>query len=265
MNEPTLLSPDAVAANLMAAPSEPAAPVPVSEKQIPITPDGKIDKGGKIFDPARHKSNSDGTPFLNRHGRFMPIGGRKKLGAAETTAPLVDDPAAPLNQPEPPVWSEAARAAAAAPSPEAQAAAGKTAGPAAALTEDQSDDAAEVLTQTLYFTVGVLIGSTEAATPEKSEHVNFCKAASAWIRTTGWKGTALTCFVLRVCAYLLRVARKPEAAETIQKWMRAFKEKKAHPVAAEPVKSNPEQKAEPAKAALITYPGSGFGERSAVG
>lgn len=280
MNEPTLLSPDAVAAGLMAAPAESPKPTPppVSEKPIPITPDGRIDKGGKIFDPGHHKANPDGTPFLNKHGRFMPIGGRKKLGAAanvrpenappqrepvraETSAPMVDAPAAPA--PTPPAWSEADRAAAAAPAPEAASAGATGAAPAAAVGQDQSDDAAEVFTNTLYFTVGVLIGSTDEATPEKSEHENFCKAASAYIRTTGWKGTAFTCFALRICAYLLRVARKPKASETVQGWLNNFKNKKKPPVAAEPVKPSPEQEAKPANA-VIVYPGTGYGERPAM-
>jgi hypothetical protein len=250
MNEPLLLDPSSVASSLLALPeAPPPAPVPSAEDLV--------DGAHRKFDPTRHKSKPDGTPFVNKYGFFMPIGGKRSRStpapvaqpAAASTPPAQEPNAAAASIPpkppeaEKPAWGPAAHAAAAGvdftPQPERTetpppAPGTPTPPPAAAPGIDNSEEAAEVGTRALYFTVGILIGSPEEATLDKAEHANFHRAAAAYIRSTGWKGTPLTCLVLMVCAYLLRTFQKPVAAAQVKKWLADFKAKKKPPVPVQP-------------------------------
>lgn len=284
-----MLNPADVAADLIGSGSATPAPAMPTETPKPApeaasapsesgpampTPDGKMDRAGRVFDPARYKSRPDGTPFVNRDGYFMPIGGKRKAASALATPAAPAAPTAPVFNlppaPARPAWSEAEKAAAAAaPAADPGDSAGSGAAPTAAV-EDHSDDAAEVFTQTLYFTVGVLIGSMDEATPDKAEHANFLKAVSAYIRTTGWKGTALTCMLMRTCAYLLRVFRKPKASAQVEAWIASFRAKKPaampvsepKPAAGQSTSAPSNPPAPPARAKLVSL--GGFSERSAI-
>lgn len=291
MSTPTLLDPAAVAADLIgaapaaavapAATPTPSAPQTQPTAEIPApsgpkmpTPDGKIDRAGRVFDAARYKSRPDGSPFLNKDGYFMPIGGKRKAVAGAAPAPAAQpiQPAAPDSKtlfdalppgPSGAAWSDVqqAEAAKAVPNPaaaEAAAEAAKADDPMAGV--DTSADAAEVLTRTLYFTTGVLIGSVDEATPPKSEHENFRQAAAAYIRTTGWKGTPLVCLILRTCAYLLSTFQKPKAAAKVQEWLSDFRKAKPAQYVA-PERPQPAQSQQTRPASAPAYVG-GFSERA---
>ena len=259
MSEPLLLDPGSVAEELIAGP--PSAPAPSTveakpaskepkEAKAPLIPAEQVkDKSGRFFDPSKHKIR-DGKPLINVHGFFMPRGGtsnekirqREQAAAGQVGAGAwsAEDKAESSGAPAPadPQKNEAS-------------AGGPTQAEATANANDASNDAAEVATRALYFTVGSLINSMDEATPTAAEHENFRLSAAAYFRTLGWKGTALTCFVLRVLAYLLNVAQKPAAAAKVKEWLAEFRAKKKAPRPVEPEANEPTRKATSAPVSIV--------------
>jgi len=237
MPTPLLLDPGAVADDLIAAPKAP----PISSGPDPEV----IDTAGRIFDPKLFRRHHDGTPFRNVQGEFMPRGARKNSNGSNGstdlpahqekngTAPSAEEVSpgqGPIpSTPEINAWGATERRQAsgipepapAPPSPEATPPGASV--PAPPIGIDTSEDAAELATRTLYFTAGCFFGDMEEATPDKLEHENLRQSAAAYIRTLGWRGTAGTLMLVRVAAYLLKVARKPKGAATVKKWLEDFK------------------------------------------
>jgi hypothetical protein len=261
MNEPLLLDPGTVADDLLSSPTI----EPKTETELPKpSVEGAKDPAGRVFDPARYRSRPDGTPFLNKQGYFMPRGGRKPSSSTPQPPPAADPGpvATPAPEPEKSAWDATERASAAGetlppvatPGDPAQAPGAPPNGPnpSAQTIADTSEDAAELGTRTLYFTVGCVFGSMDEANPEKLEHENLRSALAAYIRTLGWKGTAGTLAFVRVAAYVLKVARKPKGAETVKKWMADFKaRRRAAPKPVQPVPSTPGQRAENAPVSIM--------------
>ena len=278
MDTPTVLSPDAVAAELLGA--QPATPQPTAPVQ-PATEPAPRGQPLSAFRKGFHRENPDGSPFRNRYGNFMPRGGRKSSPSAvavsdtapQPTAPIqpvteptagtvpapVSEAASQVSAPEKPAWSAAERAAAA-----------STAVPVDSVPAnaqqaeiDTSADAAEVAAEALFFCVGAIFNAHDEATPAKPEAEKLVRVLAAWIRSTGWRGTAGICALLAVVAYLLRFLRKPKASAKVQDWIGQLKTsariEKAVPVQPQPAAEQTKQP-EPPQATGF----NGFTERSAL-
>ncbi len=282
-SSPALLDPVEVAAQLIGAPAAPPPPAaPVTDQaaatagRVTPTPDGMIDRKGRVFDPARHYLGSDGKPVVNRRtGCFMPkptgsarpgpapvpsepapgrsapvdagkLPGNSGLGSVVSgpapvgSAPVASGESGPapvgsLATPAPagPAWSEAERAAAAKPMPEA----GKPeaeAGPAAPLV-DYSGDAGKAISRGVYVLAGYVFDARDEVTPPKAEDVHLCEATAAWIRSTGWRGGPLAGALLAWLAYFLGIAEKPKVSAKLAKWFGSKKQAEPIDVKATPV------------------------------
>jgi hypothetical protein len=236
MNEPQMLSPEAVAAALLGNGAAPTAPAiePAAETAQPLAPDQPItqtapavepvrDRLGRAFDAKRFRTNPDGSPFLNAKGDFMPRGGRKGGSTApnaETTAK--EPPPISAANPTGPAWSEADRAAAAksvAPETDAE-------GKAKTVETEivgSADDSAEVACRAVYTTLGYLTDAPEEATPTPAEHKNMQAMVAAYFRSRGWLFAGGVAVCIALLAYLLRTANKPKTRETVRGWFRRMK------------------------------------------
>jgi hypothetical protein len=275
-NLPTLLDPAAVATELIGAHTPAATPPTVPDQgaqtvpAVTPTPDGQIDKAGRVFDAARYKSNPDGTPFRNRLGYFMPKGGRGAKKAVSVpmesasapqaeAAPVVSAPALP--PPSAPAWSEAEKNAAAAPAPEAVAPGVGTAEPvvnAAAPVVDCSGDAAKAISSGVFVFVGFAFDARDEVTPGKAEQGHLCDATAAWVRSTGWRGGPLAGMLLAWAAYFLGIAEKPKVSAKLKKWLGS--EKRAAPIEVKTTRvetPQPETEARMTSAPATTAPGLG--------
>lgn len=257
-NAPEILDPARVAADLIGAPgaSTPAPTVsdqttqpaqPAEASPVTPTPDGMMDKAGRVFDAARYKSNPDGTPFRNKLGYFMPKGGRRPGGSApaapiaptpaSVSAPTVSAPPAALPASAAPAWSEAEKAAAASPVPEA-AAPGSAPSPAAEAVQlvDYSNDAAKALSHGVFALGGFIFDAREEVRPPKVEAEHLTEATAAWIRSTGWRGGPLAGMLLAWTAYALGLAEKPKISAKFREWFGSGpKPQKAVDIVATPV------------------------------
>jgi hypothetical protein len=238
MTQPETLSPSAVAAELLAAepatvpaaPAEPLAlPAPAAKAPLPAPePNAPTDRNGNPFRRGFHRENADGTPFRNKHGFFMPRGGRKPAAAPVSLPATASEPPAPTPTPSAPEsaaespWTAAERASAAAPASDPTAPAADQPKPATDAA-DHCADAAEAVTHALYLVVGAVTGAPDEANPAASEHANLCRSVAAYVRSTGWRGGPLAGAVLAVSAYLLRTLRKPKSAEQVEAWMRSLR------------------------------------------
>lgn len=279
MNTPALLDPATVAAELIGSTGA-SAPAPAVSNQAPQppaasqaesvtvtpTPDGKIDKAGRVFDASRYKSNPDGTPFRNRLGYFMPIGGRSARSArpdqsgvtviragfvgapapAPVSAPAVSAPPAALPTPAAPAWSEAERAAAAAPASDAVAPGSGAVAAETAPAVDYSADAGKAISAGVFLLAGVVFDAREETTPTKPEAAHLTDATAAWIRSTGWRGGPLAGALLAWLAYFLGLAEKPKIGARLRGWFgsdpkpqKQVTEIRATPVAEPKPASNP--------------------------
>ena len=238
------------------AEAAPAGSAPPPAESAPATaPTGPIitDKAGTVFDPKRHKSNPDGSPFVNARGYFMPIGGRKPQTAAPASAggpsasgttvlpAPVADPAADAAAKT--AWSEKDRAAANAATETAATAdpAGKPAGTGA--EPDRGSDAelspeygGELSARSLYLLTGAFTGDHKAAAATGAEHANLVKMFTAFLRYRGFTVKGWGALGLSVVAFLIDEKRRAIVwAKAVSVWHGWFPEKPKPERRAEPV------------------------------
>ncbi len=205
----------------------------------PPAPDAPRDARGHVFRPEFHRLGSDGKPFVNKHGLFMPRGGRKPKNFAPPPPPM-----APGESP----WSSAEKTAASAPPPvvdekkkEEPAAAAPT---SHADISDNSDDASEVFCRAIYTVTGFAFDAPAECQPRPAEHDNMRRAFAAYLRSKGWKSSAGVGIVLMLAAYLLRVLGKPVPAAKLKSWFADWRANRAKPVE----KTTPEKESAPSSA-----------------
>lgn len=213
------------------SPAAPAAPAPAPASGPILT-----DRSGRSFNPATMKAHADGTPFVNRAGYFMPIGGVKKTPSGSPAAA----PAAPAPAPgavaQADAWTSADRAAAAqatapdpATAPGAQSAAGSSAPAPApgAADSDPGEDArlspeaaGELGARALYTATGALIGDHARAAATGAEHANITKTVSAYLRFRGIAAVGTIALVLTAAAYLMDEKRRSAVAARLAAWFK---------------------------------------------
>lgn len=224
-----LLDPAAVVADVLAAapvPPPAAAPAPASAptSTAPTSPASPaaaaiVDRSGRAFDPTHHKTNADGSPFVNRLGYFMPRGGRpKKADAPATDTPPAADPAA--------AWTAADRAAAAMPSEPAPGgnpapdemppppASAQAAGPAADATAT-AEQAGDVLARAVYMGTGAMIGDHAAAEATGAEHKNLKDLIGAFLEHRGIRFVGWVALAVGFVAYLTGERRREKVVKAI--------------------------------------------------
>jgi hypothetical protein len=222
-----------------------------------LTPDPKPsenrDGGGTLFDPSRHKVRPDGTPFVNRFGRYMPRGGRRRADApAPATAssslqgaeagtvtakppgdllsialPLPSAPSASAPAPDLPgaqaAWSEEERAAAARAVPllpqasaDVDAGAGAGAATQGGAGAVRPEAVAELYARVTYSVVGLVSGERAEARPSAAEHRNLVEVTAAYVKAKGWETSGGWGLLVVWTAYLLGVAEKPKSLEGLK-------------------------------------------------
>lgn len=276
MSQPETLSPDALASEIVAdvpnrgpAPAAvPAATVAASPAPIttPAASGAPIMVGNVQFDPTKHKSNADGSPFINKAGRLMPIGGRRPGTAS---APVAAAPAAPGGT----AWTEADRQTASATPPAAEKPAGTPepapapqSAPAAPESAgvDHCSGAAEVGARLVYLVLGFLFGAQDETTPDKSTHTNLKELTAAYIRSTGWRGTPKIGLAFGWLAYLIQTLQRPKPAAKVQTWFdglwKARPSKTIEVQATEVRTVTPERSAAPTPSEAQSF--AGFTERA---
>lgn len=221
-NEPTTLSPADVTAELVAvAPKTTAAPVAEITAQ-PETPaetapaaDVPRDSLGRPFDAKRFRVNPDGTPFLDKNGRFMPRGGRKPK-SQENRQTTANEPRAAA--PSGPAWSDAERAEAAQPVPPPAGDADTAAKTVEPEIVSSAEDSAEVACRAVYTVLGLATGAPEEALPTPAEHKNMQAMAAAYFRSRGWVFAGGVAVCIALLAYLLRTVNKPKTSQQVKRW-----------------------------------------------
>ena len=171
-------------------------PTPAPEGQPPanIVPPAVTDKGGHPFRPGFHRTNPDGTPFVNVRGFFMPIGGRKPAAAPVPAS----QPAAPAPAGPAPDLSDIADAAKA-PEPVPEPAGAEPINPAAGKSPDRFTLLADVYTRAgIAGAMGAL--GEEWSPDDDAEFVALRESVAAYLRATNREdlspGWALTFAVM---------------------------------------------------------------------
>jgi hypothetical protein len=253
MSEPQLLSPEAVAVALLGNGSAPTAPAVEPVPPVTALPPAENAGGseplrdslGRVFDAKRFRTNPDGSPFLDKNGRYMPRGGRKPKDASgavgvaenrETTAPQ-PLPAPPSG----PAWTAEERATAEKPLQPVGDAAAKLVEPEVV---GSADDTAEVACQALYTVLGLATDAPEEAEPSGPQHKRMLAVTAAYLRARGWVFVGGFAVCVALLAFLLTVARKPKTREAVRRWLGKAKP----PAAPKPPEQPPAPAPEPAQA-----------------
>lgn len=222
---PKMLSPSAVTAELLAvAPKatggpfvETAQPPAPAQSEVETAPAAEAprDSLGRPFDPKRFRTKPDGTPFLDKNGRFMPRGGRKPKTPENRETTAQEPPAA---APSGPAWTEAERASASQPPPPPNG----EADPAAKTVEPEvvgsAEDSAEVACRAVYTALGFATGAPEEAIPTPAEHKNMQAMTAAYFRARGWVFAGGVAVCVALLAYLLRTVNRPKTHAKVRSW-----------------------------------------------
>lgn len=205
--------------------SDAAAPAPTA-------PGAAVPPG---FDPAKHKTNPDGTPFLNRMGRLMPIGGRKPKAvtpapvSAPPTAelPFVADSTAPERPPEaatpkpeaaplpPPDFSDVAKIVKEAAPVDSAA----KATPLEVVEGISHEASAEGVLRASYTVAdAILSGHGEWHPEDQAEHNGLKASLVAWTKSRGGKPLPpFWSFVFACIAFVGKRLRAPKTAKRLVK------------------------------------------------
>ncbi len=198
------------------------APAPAA----PALDTAKIDRGGIVFDPARHIDRQNKLT-----GRWMPRGGRKPgVKSSPPPAPVQSAPSfIPKDAPPAPAAEKPATPGATAVEPAA----------------DNSEDAAECAARALQFAAGTVFDAHKDCTPPPDEHRSMTRSFAAFIRSKGWQATAGVSTLIVIAAWLLRVLQKDKPAAKVRGWLGAGKAEAAidvTPAAAKPTAPPPPPK-----------------------
>lgn len=205
--------------------TETASPsMPAASPGAAVSVDGR----GKAFDPKVHRTNPDGSPFVGKHGRFMPRGGRKP----KPRAPLPTvEPSKPA-QPAEPARPEPSKPSAPLPAPDfsdvrrivgnggAQPSAPGAEFAAVEVVESISHEtSAEGYLRSGYVVADAILSGRGEWQPEaQSEHDGLKASLVSLLKALDAKPHPVLAFCLAALAYVLKRARQPRTAATLVRW-----------------------------------------------
>lgn len=199
----TVKAADILNTEMPAVTGAPVAPeTPKPETAPKAGPETGIPHNGRNYDPAKFRTNPDGTLALNKHGQPMPKGGRKKGNGATVTPP--SGSFIPPEMPPPP-------------NPEMQPDAGPEEmgnGAKPEMPAASAKSVAEVATNAGYAITGAIIRDHKAARPSVAEHANLRDTTAAYIEARGIKFIGGVAVGFGVLAYLLGEERRGAILET---------------------------------------------------
>jgi hypothetical protein len=233
---------------------KPAAGAKPETEPKPETETPALLHNGRACDPARYRLNADGTLYLNRHGRPMPRGGRKKgtgaqtatgTGTAAETAPKPEPsyiPTEPPPEPKPETGTETGNGAEVKPGT----------APEVVTPPGARRAAARAGTRLLYTGTGILTGNPEEAVPPPGEDKELQDTAAYVMESGGWDPSPLVAFGVLLVSYAIIVASRPKNSAAIRRRLKSLMQKGGEKPAE--FTPSPGEKPAPAAAAAPSAP-----------